>query len=253
MADEQQHTADVKEPKRPPTFRDIVYGILRMLHILWISSVMPLAILYIRNSGVHLSGTDAMIFYFAGCLWALMIVAIDQVGYPVRLLAAFEATGGALIGVLLSAFASTGNILVSAYTVFISSMITQTVIFLVVMVWMPIQFLREESSRKELKFIIGISIAYVAFFGFTAWYTVKFLIPFVKYVTGLDSTVMKIAACAALAIQVAAWGRQLLGASVFAKRTPEKEEKEDSFEKWMVPICLCMVFSVVVSLFMFMG
>ncbi|MEK6796739.1 MAG: hypothetical protein AABZ39_18325 [Spirochaetota bacterium] len=230
----------------------IAYGTLRMSHILWISAVMPLAILYIRKSGVPLSGLDAGIFYFAGCLWALMIVAIDQIGYPTRLLGALQATGGTVIGILLSFFASTGNIFISAYTVFISSMITQTLLFLAVMIWMPIRFSKEAKDMKDIKPFIGIGIAYLAFFGFTAWYTVKFLLPFITYVASLTSDVLRIAACTAMVIQVAAWASHLLGASIFSKASPEKAAQEDAFNKWVVPICLCMVASVVVSLFMFM-
>jgi hypothetical protein len=182
-----------------------------------------------------------------------MIVGIDQVAYPVRLRDAALTSGGTLAGIFLSFFASDGNLLFSAYTVFLASMITQTLLFLFVSVWMPLTMARGTAEKKELKFVFWITLAYLAFFGFTAWYTVKYMVPFVKYVAGMASPVLRVMACAAMALQVYAWGGQLLGSSILAKASPEKTAREASFERWVVPICLCLLASVLVSLFMFIG
>jgi len=246
---------NISRQKKPVTFGAFLYGILRTSHILWMSAVMPLAIFYIHKAGVHLSGADAMIFYIAGCLWALLIVGVDQIGYPVRLLDAFIATAGMALGIGLSFYASTGNILFSAYTIFVSSLATQTVLFFAAAFWIVSNFFREFQeirAKKDTGIMLFAILAYFAFFGFTAWYAVKFARPFIRYASGLGGNIAKITAWSAMIIQILAWGWQLLGSSVFAKQTGEKQEREKSYEGWIPLICIAMVLSVVVSLFMFM-
>jgi len=232
--------------KQPLKFQDLVYGLLRMLQILWVSAVMPLAIMHIRRSGVRLTGLTALeffIFVFAGCLGALMIVALDQSVYPARLLPALLASGSTLAGIVLSFLASDGDIFFSAYTVFLASLVSITGFFLYLWIaWRKIRKLiawkglNDETEGKVFYLCMLVSVC-------TAWFTIKFMVPYVNYVAGLSGPLLKTIACASMVLQICVWARLLIGSSILAKPNPDPERasRKKSYEAWSKPIGICMV------------